>query len=129
MCGQAELAIIKAEPGGGYSTSHTSHLTLFPSSNPSTTSPLTLYPSSTCSPPTISLQEASTSLSTSLAPFSPPTTTYPSIASPIPLSISLSLPSPLVVPLHPLHPPSLPRSPLLSISEVTNTLLDHNCNQ
>lgn len=116
MCGPVEQAIIKAEPG-------------MPSS-------LLSFTATSSSPPTISLQEAaiiSTSPSASLATFAPPTTAYPSIPSPIPINISLSLPSTLqhsglVLPIHPL-PPGLPRSPLLSISEVTNTLLDHNCNQ
>ena len=110
MCGPAEQAIIKAEPG-------------MPSS-------LLSFTATSSSPPTISLQEAaiiSTSPSASLATFAPPTTAYPSIPSPIPINISLSLPSTLqhsglVLPIHPL-PPGLPRSPLLSISEVT---ADHN---
>jgi len=95
------------------------------------------FTATSSSPPTISLQEAATISTTppaSLATYAPPTTAYPSIPSPIPINISLSLPSTtfqhsgLVLPIHPL-PPGLPRSPLLSISEVTNTLLDHNCNQ
>jgi len=101
-------------------------------------SSLLSFTTTSSSPPTISLQEATTIISTTTPPmatYAPPTTAYPpSIPSPIPINISLSLPSTLQhsglvhLPIHPL-PPGLPRSPLLSISEVTNTLLDHNCNQ
>jgi len=88
------------------------------------------------SPPTISMPSNS-----------PHTISFPSNSSPLPYTLSLTVPSstpptlslsgvttPLslsaLLPLHPLpptHGPLLPaRSPLLSISEVTNTLLDHN---
>lgn len=116
MCGAGEAAIIKAEPGTAPS---------FPPSGPSSypapfppDAASLLYHQPAPSPPTLSLQEASCAAHT-LATLSPP-------AASLPLTLSLALPPAL-------HPPlllqPLSRSPLLSISEVTNTLLDHNCNQ
>lgn len=105
------------------------------------------------SPPTISIQETPDTRHTIDATTIHITTTSDSpdpsqagsgqsSSSPIPYSVSLALPStntalpgsnPLslsaLLPIHPLPPTSLlphSRSPLLSISEVTNTLLDHN---
>ena len=92
------------------------------------------------SPPTISIQETEGGCHNLTVTSSSP----PSAVSPLPYTVTLALPNnnsslanPLslsaLLPLHPLPPtpllpppPSHTRSPLLSISEVTNTLLDHN---
>jgi len=118
-----------------------------PSGQPLTDATLLLqHPSPGPSPPTISIQEGPVDgaphtihISTSDSP-PVPTPNSGTSHSPLPYTVNLALPNnnPLslsaLLPLHPLPPtPLLPhhvpahsRSPLLSISEVTNTLLDHN---
>ncbi len=134
MCGPG-VAIIKAEPGVCLGPP------LPPDFAPHISSSSLCLPAEVClassmssaSPPTISIQE------------SPGPGGHQMVAcvqgsdcpGPLSYTVSLALPSlptmtsPLALPLLPLHPLPPPghirsRSPLLSISEVTNTLLDHN---
>jgi len=123
MCGAAEVPIIKAEPALTLNTvtlnsmtvpsgSHATISTLcLPTGQPLTEASLLLQGSSP-SPPTISIQDPPSPLPYTVTLALPPTnnTTFSS-----PLSLSALLPCTLL-------PPT--RSPLLSISEVTNTLLD-----
>ena len=139
MCGPG-VAIIKAEPGVCLAPP------LPPDFSPHLSSSSLCLPSeavclassmSSASPPTISIQES---------PGPPGHPGHQMVAcvqgggechGPLSYTVSLALPSlptitsPLALPLLPLHPLPPPghirsRSPLLSISEVTNTLLDHN---
>ena len=130
MCGPG-VAIIKAEPG----------VCLAPPLPPDFSPHLSS--SSLCLP------GEAVCLASSLSSASPPTISIPDghqvvacvqggdCPGPLSYTVSLALPSlptitsPLALPLLPLHPLPPPghirsRSPLLSISEVTNTLLDHN---
>lgn len=122
MCGVVEAAIIKAEPG--VCVNPALALNTMPAPALCLSEPALLGPHSP-SPPTISIQDPAPALGKD-----PP---------PLPYTLTLALPSPpaptyslsALLPLHPLPPGShapAPRqvSPLLSISEVTNTLLDHN---
>ena len=116
-----------------------------PNGQPLTDTSLLLPPCPTSpgsSPPTISIQEGPVDVVPNIHMSS---TDSPPSHSPLPYTVTLALPNnnstnlsnPLslsaLLPLHPLPPtPLLPpppphtRSPLLSITEVTNTLLDHN---
>ena len=134
MCGPG-VAIIKAEPGVCLGPPPP----LPPDFAPHISSSSLCLPAeavcltSSASPPTISIQESPGPAGHQMV------TCLPVSDCPGPLSytVSLALPSlptitsPLALPLlppHPLPPPGhiRSRSPHLSISEVTNTLLDHN---
>ena len=129
MCGVVEAAIIKAEPG--VCVDPALALNTMPAPALCLSEPALLGPHSP-SPPTISIQDPAPALGKDPPPPQGPGLPYtltlalPSHTAPAP-TYSLSA----LLPLHPLPPAGhapTPRqvSPLLSISEVTNTLLDHN---